>query len=197
MFGAFHDSKRSINRAKWSGPKVEISIREIWTNFHGMILGALFLLSFGGAIAELYDLRPAWLTETGSTAVTRRLKWGLWSMALLAWLTVISGTWLIYIWYRAKPVAGANLSEFPRYFLLSKPETEKWHSFAMEWKEHITWMAPLILTSVAYTVQYYGQQLRELPRFRKVLLCLLAIGFLTAAVGGVFGALINKFAATR
>jgi hypothetical protein len=176
---------------------VELSIREIWTTFHGMFFGALFLLSFGGAIADLYDFQPSWITEAGSVAKTKRLRLGLWSMALLAWLTVISGTWFIYIWYRMKPTEGANLADFPRYFLLSKPQTEKWHSFAMEWKEHVTWIAPMILTSVAYAAQYYGQQLRDLPKMRKALLCLLAIGFFSAAAGGVLGALINKIAATR
>lgn len=176
---------------------MELSAREIWTTMHGMIYGALFLLLFAGAVADLYDFSQTWTTEAGTAAKTKRLKWGLWGMALLAWVTVISGTWFIYIWYRAKPVAGANLADYPRYFLLSKPETEKWHSFAMEWKEHVTWIAPLILTSVAYTAQSYGSALRDQPRMRKTLLALLVIAFFAAAAGGVLGALINKIAATR
>jgi hypothetical protein len=176
---------------------MELSAREIWTTMHGMIYGALFLLSFGGAIADLYDFRTGISTEAGVQAKSKRLNWGLWGMAILAWLTVLSGTWIVYVWYRAQPIDGVSLSQFPRSFLLSKPETEKWHSFAMEWKEHITWMAPFILTSVAYTVQAYGQRLQKMSSLRRSLLWLLVIGFFAAAVGGVLGALINKIAATR
>ncbi len=176
---------------------MELSIREIWTVLHGMVLGAVFLLAFGGAIADLYELKASWITPEGAMENSRRLKLGLWAMALIAWGTVITGTWVVYVWYRAKPVAGTELFNFPRYFLLSKPNTKEWHEFGMEWKEHVAWIAPMLLTSIAYSAQYYGERIKDFPRMRRTLFWLLIITFASAAVAGLFGAFINKVAATR
>jgi hypothetical protein len=35
---------------------MEISTRDLWTVLHGMGFGALFMLAFSGALAELYRL---------------------------------------------------------------------------------------------------------------------------------------------
>jgi len=86
---------------------MSISIREGWTVLHGMLFGAVFLLAFGGGLAGLYSLRPEWVTVEGLKERMFRLKVGLWSMAVMAWATVISGTFIVYPWYRAKPAAGA------------------------------------------------------------------------------------------
>jgi len=40
-----------------------LSNREIWGTLHGLIFGALFLLSFSGGLFALYSLRPEWSTE--------------------------------------------------------------------------------------------------------------------------------------
>lgn len=39
-----------------------LSAREFWGVVHGMVLGALFLLAYGGGLAGLYSLRPDWVT---------------------------------------------------------------------------------------------------------------------------------------
>jgi hypothetical protein len=176
---------------------MELSSKELWTVLHGMGFGAIYLLAFAGGIAGLYSLRPELVTPVGLAERERRLKAGMWLMALIAWLTVVSGTWVVYIWYRAKPPAGANLAAFPRYFLLSKPGTKEWHEFGMEWKEHVAWIVPIVATSVAFTVHHYGRQLSQMPAIRKALMWMLAISFGAAGVAGVFGAFINKIAATR
>lgn len=65
-------------------------------------------------------------------------------MAIAAWLTVVTGTWIAYPWYRAKPPEGIDttvqneaLRDFPRYWLLASDKTAEWHKFGMEWKEHV------------------------------------------------------------
>ena len=119
-------------------------------------------------------------------------------MAIVAWLTVITGTYIVYPWYRAKPPEGTtDLVHYPRYFLLSRPETAEWHKFGMEWKEHVAWMAPILATAVAYVVVRYGRRLAEDRRMRTALIVLFVVAFGAAAAAGLFGAFINKVAATR
>ena len=81
---------------------MHLTEREWWTLIHGMILGALFLLAFSGGLAGLYSLRPDYLTPEGLRERVRRLKIGISAMAITAWLTVITGTWIVYPWYREK-----------------------------------------------------------------------------------------------
>ena len=71
-------------------------------------------------------------------------------MAVLAWLTVLTGAYIIYPWYRAVPPPGtANLAAFPQRLLLSSPATIGWHSIGMEWKEHVAWLVPISITMAA------------------------------------------------
>ena len=130
---------------------MSLTAREFWTVVHGMILGSFFLLAFAGGLAGLSSLGPEWVTAEGLRERTRRLIGGTWVMAVVAWLTVVSGTFFVYPWYRAKPPAGTtDLTSYPRYMLLAKPETAGWHKFGMEWKEHVAWLAPILATAVAY-----------------------------------------------
>ena len=168
--------------------------REIWAVIHGMMLGALFLLAYAGGLAELINLGSKWSTEAGIATRVRRLIIGTWVMAVTAWLTVITGTWIVYIWYRAKAPAGADLTVYPRNFLLSKPSTAEWHKFGMEWKEHVAWLAPILATAVAYMVTKYGARLAKDDEVRKAVIVLFTIAFFAAAVAGLFGAFINKAA---
>ena len=174
-----------------------LSGRELWTVLHGMIFGALFLLAFAGGLAGLYSLRPELVTIEGIRERMHRLLAGTWLMAVIAWVTVISGSYIVYPWYRATPVAGAPLSQFPRSFILSDPTTKGWHSFGMEWKEHVGWFAPILATAVAFVVAYYGPQLARESKLRKALLWMFAVAFVAAGVAGLFGAFINKVAPIR
>lgn len=74
---------------------------------HGMGFGALFLLGIAGGLAGLYSLRPTLITTAGIKERVTRLTAGTWAMALAAWGTVITGTWIVHRWYRAKPPEGA------------------------------------------------------------------------------------------
>lgn len=115
-------------------------------------------------------------------------------MAIASWGTVISGTWVVYPWYRATPPEGADLSQFPRYFLLDNPNLAAWHTFGMEWKEHVAWISPLLATVVAYAVMRYGNELVNNSRARYFIMVLFILSFAVAGVAGVLGALITKTA---
>jgi hypothetical protein len=176
---------------------MEMTNREIWTLIHGMGFGALFLLAFAGGLAGLYSLRPELLTVTGMRERMTRLVAGTWLMAIAAWGTVITGTYFVYPWYRAKPPEGANLLDYPRYYLLDNPNLAQWHIFGMEWKEHVAWFAPILATVVAFIVLRYGKKLAEYPYLRNVVIVTFLVAFGAAGIAGLFGALITKAAPIR
>jgi hypothetical protein len=168
---------------------MEITLRSLLTILHGMGFGALFLLAFSGAFVELVRLGK------GSTAPPNEnlLRVYLLVMTILAWLTVLSGAYIIYPWYRAvAPPGTADLSAFPQALLKSHPNTIGWHSFGMEWKEHIAWLAPISITMVTAVFIHYGHQLRSHLAIRRAVLAFVAVAFIAAAVAGFSGAMINK-----
>ena len=75
---------------------MEFTNRETWTLIHGLILGTFFLLAFGGGLAGLWSLRSEYVTPAGISERLRRLKIGTTAMAIAAWATVITGTWIVY-----------------------------------------------------------------------------------------------------
>ncbi|MEK7424410.1 MAG: hypothetical protein AAB131_11285 [Actinomycetota bacterium] len=185
---------------------MELTLRETWAVIHGLVLGTLYLLAFAGALAGLWSLRPGLVTAAGIKERMTRLYLGFAVMAATAWLTVISGTWVVYPWYREK-IAGADFAKCagldlpsascsPRDFLLSNVsgETERWHEFGMEWKEHVAWAAPFLATSAFLLVLYYGPRLTARTWLRTTVIVMLVGGFAAAVVGGAFGAFINKVA---
>jgi hypothetical protein len=173
---------------------MELTAREIWAVIHGMILGSLFLLAYAGGLAELINLGSEWATDAGIAKRVRRVIAGTWVMAIVAWLTVITGTYIVYPWYRAALPPGADLHMYPKALLVSKTTTAGWHNFGMEWKEHVAWLAPILATAVAYMVTRYGTKLAKDDQVRRAVIVLFTVAFLTAAVAGLFGAFINKAA---
>jgi hypothetical protein len=172
-----------------------MTAREFWTVIHGMGLGAIFLLAFAGGLAGLYSLRPEWVTVSGVRERVRRLDAGTLVMAVAAWLTVITGTYIVYPWYRAAPPEGlTDLSDYPRSLLLSVPNLAAWHTFGMEWKEHVAWFAPILATAAAFVVWRYGERIAETPKLRNALIILFVLAFAAAAIAGLFGAFITKAA---
>jgi hypothetical protein len=168
---------------------------ELWAVIHGLVLGTLFLLAFGGGLAGLWSLQDRFVTPEGVAERTPRLLWGTTIMAVVAWLTVLTGTFIVYPWYRAKPPAGTvDLSGFPRSLLLADEKSAFWHNFGMEWKEHVAWTAPFLATAVAFIVIYYGPRLVHHAEFRRVLLIMFTLAFMAAGVAGLFGAFITKAA---
>jgi lipopolysaccharide export LptBFGC system permease protein LptF len=179
---------------------MELTDRELYTVLHGLILGTLFLLAFGGGLAGLWSLRDRLLTSAGLQERSPRLLIGTSVMAIVAWLTVITGTFIAYPWYRAAPPESVDradptqLADFPRYLLLAQEKTAQWHEFGMEWKEHVAWLAPFLATAVAFAVLYYGVQLARRDEIRKAVIVFFTLAFAAAGVAGLFGAFITKAA---
>jgi hypothetical protein len=172
---------------------MEITTRSLWTLIHGMGFGALYLLACSGALVELFRR----YSPRALAAITARdeafLRIYLVAMAVLAWLAVLTGAYVIYPWYRAvAPPGTANLAAFPQRLLQSNPSTAVWHSIGMEWKEHVAWLAPISITMAAAVFVKYGRDLRSHPQLRAAVLCFTLVSFLAAGIAGVFGAMLDK-----
>ena len=175
---------------------MEISSHDLVTVLHGMGFGALFMLAFSGALAELYRI-----SAPGAQPSSRErtlLNFYLVAMVVLAWLTVFSGAYLVYPWYRAVPSEGVtDLAEYPRRLLLSSGKTSEWHNIGMEWKEHVSWLAPIAMTMVAYVTMKYGRAITRPRHMRVAVLVFTVAAFLATGVAGAFGAFLNKYAPVR
>src|SRR5579872_566817 len=174
---------------------MEITVRGLWTLVHGMGFGALYLLAGSFAVVELgRRYRPGDLRGVEEQDETFLFRW-LIVMAALAWLTVLSGTYGIYPWFRALPPAGAvDLAGYPQRLLLSKPGTSGWHAIGMEWKEHLAWLVPICMTMAAAVFGHYRRNLKNHPELRNAVLGFAMISLLAAGISGFWGAMINKHA---
>jgi len=178
---------------------MEITVRDAITVVHGMGFGALLLLLFSGSAVAVHSLSYS-AGPDGQSANDRRRQFGAYFavMALLAWLAVFAGAYIVYPWYRAHPPVGTmDLASFPKALLTSSPATSGWHDIGMEWKEHIAWLSPICLTAVTVVVYRYGAQLRDLKGLRSATVGLLAVAFLATGVAGFIGAMLNKYAPVR
>ena len=174
---------------------MEITTRALWTVIHGMLFGALFLLACSGAVVALYQFMDRSAPHEPTPGQQRMLRIYLILMVVVAWAAVLTGAYVIYPWYRAvAPPATADLSMYPQRLLLSRPSTSDWHSLGMEWKEHIAWFTPILITMIAFVVIKYGRDLRNHRPLRTAILVFTVASFTAAAVAGLFGAMINKYA---
>lgn len=177
---------------------MEITFRDVMTVLHGMGFGALFMLAFSGAIGIIYGTAVAGARWTAGARDRRMFHFYLIAMAALAWATVISGSYIVYPWYRAVPPSGTtDLALYPRRLLLSSPLTAGWHDLGMEWKEHIAWLAPIAMTMVAYVFIKYGPRLALSRDLRNAVLGFVVAAFIATGVAGAFGAFLNKYAPVR
>ncbi len=85
---------------------MEITARAFWTLIHGLGFGALYLLACSGALVELYRLTTSSAPSESTLGQERFLKVYLLTMVVLAWAAVLTGTYVIYPWYRAVPPGG-------------------------------------------------------------------------------------------
>lgn len=177
---------------------MEISWHDFLTVMHGMGFGALFMLAFTGAISELYRMPAVDTGRSPSDGNQMLLRAYLLAMVVLAWLAVFTGAYIVYPWYRAIPPAGiSDLSGFPQRLLMSDPSTSGWHSFGMEWKEHVAWIAPISITMVAYIYARYSRSLSRIRNLRRAVLIFMILAFFATGVAGAFGAFLNKYAPVR
>jgi hypothetical protein len=173
---------------------MEFTTRGLWTMLHGMGFGALYLLAFSGAAVELFRIKSGDTFQADSDN-SRFLTGYLAGMAVLAWLAVLSGAYIVYPWYRAvAPVGAASLAAFPQMLLKSSPATAHWHSLGMEWKEYVAWLVPISSTMAAAVAWRYGKSLRIFSQLRAAVLSFVVISFVAASLAGFFGAMLNKHA---
>lgn len=148
---------------------------------HGFVLGLMTVLRPAGT------LRPA----VGAVSTV--------ALALAAWVTAATGTWLIYPGYRAAPADltttdPAALLAHPKYALLADPATAVWHDVGMEWKEHVGWLVPLLATAVAYLVVRHRDLLVADRTVRGLAAGLLVVSIAASVVASGLGAVINVVA---
>jgi hypothetical protein len=170
------------------------SERSIWTMVHGIGLGGAALLGLAAALFYFYAAPPP-TDSTGNESGSRAFAAVTVFSAVMLWLTVIVGTYVVFPPYRATPPPGTtDLSQFPRALVLAQPSTAWLHAFAMEIKEHLPWIASMLTTAVAFiAVRYPGTVLRD-RSLRKAMLTLLAIAFVVVAGISLLGICVNKVA---
>jgi hypothetical protein len=172
---------------------MEITVRGLWTMIHGMGFGALYLLACSGMIVEVWRRYAPAAPEPAAERDEVFVRIYFVVMVALAWLAVLSGTYIVYPWYRAVPPAGTvNLAAYPQRLLMSSPTTIGWHSIGMEWKEHVAWLVPISITMAAAVFFRYGRSIRTLPQLRNSILVFLFVSFFAAGIAGFFGAMLNK-----
>jgi hypothetical protein len=177
---------------------MEITTRDLFTVLHGMGFGTLFMLAFSGALAQLYRSTSPGATAFMSKREQSLLAFYLVAMVIFAWVTVLSGAYIIYPWYRAVPPEGVvDLTQYPRRLLLSSGRTADWHNIGMEWKEHVSWMAPIAITAVAYISMKYKHSLAQRRNMRVGVLVFTLAAFTATAISGTFGAFLSKYAPVR
>jgi len=171
---------------------MEITQRELVTMLHGMLFGGYYLLALFGALVLLLE-RSSHNPDATSAQPTHRWQ-TIYFFLLIAtgWAAVLSGAYIIYPWYRAVAPAGADLAIYPKYLLSAHPYTAGWHNFGMEWKEHIAWIAPMSSTMVAWVLLKHRAAWNADRVVRRTVLGFAAIAFLSAAIAGGWGAMINK-----
>lgn len=161
---------------------MHLTDREIWLLLH--ILVSLMLVH--GMILLHQGVR-----RRGAVQVAEQ-RW-LVALAVLAWVAVLSGTYFNYPGYRALPT-DYPLQFYPRSALLDDPRLRLWHDFGMEWKEHVGWFSPLLLTAASLMAvslrRFRPQPLRDV----RLVMIVAYAGWSTALISGLLGILINTVA---
>jgi hypothetical protein len=171
------------------------SDRSIWTMVHGIVLGGAALMALAAALFALYAMRTSARPQDATPYESRALAWLTVCTAVMLWLTVLVGTYIIFPLYRATPPDGMlDLALFPRSLLLAKPDTAWLHAFAMESKEHAPWIASMLATAVAFVSVRYRSKMLSDPPLRSMAMTLLAICFALVAFVALMGVFVNKVA---
>jgi hypothetical protein len=167
----------------------------ILTMLHGIVLGGGALLTLFAALFSLRAMRATAAAPAPSADQARYLSWLVVATAVLLWLTVLAGTYIVFPPYRTPPPEGlTDLTRYPRALLLSDPSTSWLHAFAMEIKEHVPWIAAMMATAAAFIAARYREQVLSDADIRRTLTVLLGICFVLVAVGALLGTFVNKVA---
>lgn len=176
------------------GAGMLFSDRSLLAMLHGLVLsgGALMLL-----VLALFSLRM--IPGADGTAIADRnasvFAWLTVAGAVLLWLAVISGTYIVFPMYRATPPDGvSSLAAYPRALLLSSPDTRWLHGFGMEVKEHMPWIAAMLATAAAFVAARHRATIAGDAALRRMTGSLLMIALVLVSFVAVLGVFVNKVA---
>jgi hypothetical protein len=180
---------------------VLFSDRGLLTMLHGLVLsGGALLLLIVALFACWAFAGPGQLTVAPSQRVTvpprhaASLRWLLIVGTLLLWLTVISGTYVIFPLYRAPAPEGITvLTEYPRALLMAGDDTRWLHAFGMEIKEHVPWIAAMLSTALVVVARRNHDLLAQ-PEWRRLTMTLLVVVVLLVTGAALLGTFVNKVA---
>jgi hypothetical protein len=169
--------------------------RSIWTMVHGIGLGGAALMGLAAALFYLYAARTSQGRHLASPNASSAFAALMLLTAVMLWLTVLVGTYVIFPPYRATPPAGTiDLSQFPRSLIQASPDTVWLHAFAMEMKEHAPWIASMLATAVAFVAVRYRSMVITDASLRNMAMSLLAICFALVSFVSLLGVFVNKVA---
>ena len=171
------------------------SDRSVITMAHGIGFSGAALLGLASSLFAMLVLR-AGQGQAGPTRRQARLVTGLLCLSTGGlWLAVLAGTYGVFPLYRVTPPQGAaDLAAYPRALLLASSDTAWLHSFAMEVKEHVPWIAVMLATAGTFVVWLDPiRVLRDALMFRSAV-ALVTISFALASWTGLLGILVNKVA---
>lgn len=169
--------------------------RSLWTMVHGIILGGGAMMALAAALFTVYMLRKAHGGVVLTAAHTKAVALLTTAIAASTWLTTLVGTYLVFPPYRATPPEGTtSFAAYPRTLILSNPGTEWLHSFAMETKEHVPWIAAMLATAVAFAAWRHRNTLLTDARLARIATWLLLICFVLVAYVSLLGVFVNKVA---
>jgi hypothetical protein len=170
------------------------TLRSLLTMAHGLVLSGGAML---GLAVALYALHVD-ATPSGGLVRERSAEWlaRLSQMtSVLLWMAVLSGTYVVFPLYRATPPEGlVALDAFPRALLMSDPSTRWLHSFAMEIKEHMPWIAAMLTTAAAFLATRYRETLLAHGQLRRLTASLLWTSLVLVALVALLGVFVNKIA---
>jgi len=172
---------------------MQINARALITGIHGLLFGGFFILALFGLVVEL--IRSAYTTPDSNLSERGRslASFYLWATALLGWAAVFVGLYIVYPWYRAVPPLGTtDFAAFPQHLLLARSATSGWHRLGMEWKEHVSWVAPIAVTVAADVMINQRSAMKAYPQIRKAILVFALVAFASAGTAALFGAMISK-----
>jgi hypothetical protein len=170
---------------------MHLTNREILALVHGMLFGGPLVLAFTGVLVAVNGLRSEYLTADGIRHHVLRLRIGATAMAVLAWATVLTGTWVLLPWYQE------DSPKSPQSLLLSDPNTRLWHEFADVWKTHVAFMSPIFATAAAALALYYGPALARDRAARNVVLATVLAAFAISSLAALVGSLVARVAPIR
>jgi hypothetical protein len=167
----------------------------ISTMMHGIVFGGGALLSLFAALCLLYASGLAHPTGTIRTGPSRVVALLTTAAAVALWMTVIGGTYVVFPPYRVPPPEGVtSLLAYPRAFVLSDPSTAWLHSFGMEIKEHVPWIAAMLTTAVAFVATRHREQLWKDALLNRTVMAVLALCLALVSFVSLLGVFVNKVA---